>query len=425
MKQRIAGIKGMNDILPSDVRYWQYLENKLANIAHRYGFEEIRLPILEKTELFQRSVGEQTDIVEKEMFTLSDSQGHSISMRPEGTACCVRAAVQHGLLRQAMQKFWYMGPYFRHERPQKGRYRQFHQFGVEIFGPSSWTVEFELIALNYALWQELGVADDVYLQINTIGTADERRGYRQALINYFEQHYTILDEDSQRRLYTNPLRILDSKNADIQDLIAQAPRLWDYLSQDSQSHYQALEQQLKHAGIPFQFNPNLVRGLDYYSHTVFEWVTDHLGAQATVCAGGRYNDLVEQLGGDPTPAVGFGLGLERLLLLLTQLERLPDCTQSVDFYLIGLGEASTQSLLLLADNIRHQFPDKQVVFQHNGGSLKNQLKKANQAQARLALIMGEQEYQQQHVTVKFLQSDQPQTSVACSDLIEYLKGINV
>lgn len=420
MKQRIAGIKGMNDILPQDVGYWQYIEAKLAEIAHRYGFEEIRLPILEKTDLFKRSVGEQTDIVEKEMFTLQDSQGHSISMRPEGTACCVRAAIQHGLLRQAMQKFWYMGPYFRHERPQKGRYRQFHQFGVEVFGPSSWTVEFELIALNYALWQELGIADDVYLQINTIGTASERQNYRQALIEYFEGHYHSLDEDSQRRLYTNPLRILDSKNTAIQDLVTQAPRLWDYLSEDSQSHYQALQHQLQKAGIPFEFNPNLVRGLDYYSHTVFEWVTDHLGAQATVCAGGRYNYLVEQLGGDPTPAVGFGLGLERLLLLLTQLERLPNCSQPVDFYLIGLGDAPSQSALLLAERIRQQLPERKLVFQHNGGSLKNQLKKANQAQAQIALIMGDEEYQEQQVTVKFLQSGQPQTTVACAELIDYL-----
>lgn len=425
MTQRIAGIKGMNDILPNEIYAWHYVEDQLKSLANQFGFDEIRSPILEKTELFKRSVGEQTDIVEKEMFSLSDSQGNSISMRPEGTACCVRSAIQNGLLRQAIQKLWYMGPYFRHERPQKGRYRQFHQFGVEVFGSGSWAVEFELIAMCYQLWQRLGIASEVQLQLNTIGTPDERQHYRQALIEYFEQCFQDLDDDSQTRLYSNPLRILDSKNEAMQPLIEQAPKLWDYLSSASQQHYLALSNQLQQAGIQFEFNPYLVRGLDYYTHTVFEWVTDHLGAQATICAGGRYDHLVEQLGGDSTPAVGLGLGLERLILLLEHLNQLPDCAQRVDFYLIALGESAQQSLLIYAESLRNEFPSYRIVFQHRSGSLKKQLKKANQAQARVALIMGEQECHNNQITIKFLQTDHPQVTVAGKELIAYLKEVDV
>lgn len=420
MTQRIAGIKGMNDILPDECRHWQYIENQLKALAEQYGFDEIRSPILEQTDLFKRSVGEQTDIVEKEMFSLADSQGNSLSMRPEGTACCVRAAIQNGLLRQSVQKLWYMGPYFRHERPQKGRYRQFHQFGIEVFGPTSWTADFEIIAFGYQLWQRLGIDTQVSLQLNTLGTPDERAVYRQALIDYLEKHYANLDEDSQRRLYTNPLRILDSKHADIQAIINEAPRLWDYLSSQSQSHYQFLARQLYEVGIPFEYNPNLVRGLDYYSHTVFEWVTDHLGAQATVCAGGRYDYLVEQLGGDSVPAVGFGLGLERLLLLLDKLGQLPSCAKQIDYCLIGLDDAAKQALLKQGEVLRRQLLNQHIVFQHSSGNLKNQLKKANQSCARVALIMGEKEYQNDQVTVKWLQAGGQQETVASDDLINYL-----
>jgi histidyl-tRNA synthetase len=320
MADRIQAIRGMNDILPEQTALWRQIETTFSTCLSQYGYQEIRFPLVESTQLFKRTIGEVTDIVEKEMYTFSDLNGDSLTLRPEGTAGCVRACLEHGLLYNQHQKLWYMGPMFRHERPQKGRYRQFTQFGVEAFGMSSCPAELELIAICYRLWNKLGLADSIKLQINTLGTLEERQHYKSSLIEYFKTHVDLLDEDSHRRLERNPLRLLDSKNPDLAPLIAKAPKLMDALGDDSRSHFDSFCQGLNDLNIPYEINPVLVRGLDYYGHTVFEWVTDKLGSQATVCAGGRYDILVEQLGGSPTPAAGFALGIERIILLMETLQ---------------------------------------------------------------------------------------------------------
>ena len=421
LSNKIQAIRGMNDILPQQIRYWQYLEDSMRSLLAAYGYAEIRMPIVEKTELFKRSIGEVTDIVEKEMYTFGDRNGDSLTLRPEGTASCVRAAIQNGLLNQA-QKLWYIGPMFRHERPQKGRYRQFHQIGVEVYGLNGPDIDAELIFLTARLWKLLGL-NDLELQINSLGSAQARANYRDILVEYFSAHKDQLDEDSQRRLHSNPLRILDSKNPEMQSLIEAAPRLHDHLDEESQAHFQQLTRLLEQVGIPFVVNPRLVRGLDYYNRTVFEWVTTQLGAQGTVCAGGRYDTLVEEIGGKASPAVGFAMGLERLVALLEdQAEtQLPD--HNPHAYLMMMGEAATQKGWSVAEQLRDAVPGLRLQVHCGGGSFKSQFKKADKSGAQLALVLGEDEVANEQMTVKFLREDKPQTQVAQAELGEYLKAL--
>lgn len=401
MANKLHSIRGMNDILPPQTALWQWLEEQLRTLLSRYGYGEIRMPIVEATELFKRSIGEVTDIVEKEMYTFADRNGDSLTLRPEGTASCVRAAEQHGLLYNQVQRLWYSGPMFRHERPQAGRYRQFHQVGVEAFGMAGPDIDAELILISARLWRELGLADQVTLELNSLGDGDDRDRYRAALVAYLEQHRQQLDEDSQRRLSRNPLRILDSKDAGTRAILADAPQFTDYLGAASQAHFAGLRAALDAAGVEYRLNPGLVRGLDYYSHTVFEWVTEALGAQGTVCAGGRYDGLVAQLGGRPTPAVGFAMGLERVLLLLAER---PPQLPSADVYLLSTVAAS--DTLALAEVLRSALPSLSLICHCGGGSLKNQMKKADRSGARWALILGEDELASGEVSLKSLRHQQ-------------------
>lgn len=347
----------MNDLLPSDSPRWQFFEGKVRQLMQRYGFAEIRMPIVEQTALFARSIGEVTDIVEKEMYTFEDRNGDSLTLRPEGTASCVRAAMEHGLLYNQTQRLWYQGPMFRHERPQKGRYRQFHQVGVEAYGFDGPDIDAEVILLSARLWRELGLMEHVTLEINSLGSSEARAAYRDKLVAYFEQHRDVLDEDSLRRLTSNPLRILDSKNPAMAEMLDAAPRLMDNLDDASRVHFEQLKALLDAAGIPFVVNPRLVRGLDYYSRTVFEWTTTALGSQGTVCAGGRYDGLVEQLGGKPTPAVGFAMGIERLILLLETLDLVPDeALGGSDVYLLAMDDSATAAAMTLAEQLRSELP---------------------------------------------------------------------
>jgi histidyl-tRNA synthetase len=421
--KKIQALRGMNDILPGDSAAWQYLEGVVADVLRRYGYQEIRFPILEQTELFKRSIGEVTDIVEKEMYTFKDRNDESITLRPEGTASCVRACEQHGLLYNQVQRLWYCGPMFRYERPQKGRLRQFHQFGVETFGMAGPDIDAELLIMTARLWRELGIDQAVTLQLNSLGTPAARAQYRDALVAYLSARKDALDEDSQRRLGSNPLRILDSKNPDTQALLNDAPTLADYLDEDSKAHFAQLQELLQAADVRFEINPRLVRGLDYYSNTVFEWVTDKLGAQGTVCAGGRYDGLVEQLGGKPTPAVGFGMGIERLLLLLQELNVVPEgLEQTADVYLTVM-EGFLPQAMALAETVRSELPFLRVVTHCGGGSFKSQMKKADKSGADVALIVGEDEVKQGAVTVKYLRRDTEQATVAQSAVVDLLKEI--
>ncbi|HWV16905.1 MAG TPA: histidine--tRNA ligase [Cellvibrio sp.] len=421
--KKIQAIRGMNDILPADSPAWQYVEARVADILQRYGYQEIRFPILESTDLFKRSIGEVTDIVEKEMYTFDDRNGESVTLRPEGTACCVRACEEHGLLYNQTQRLWYKGPMFRYERPQKGRYRQFHQIGVETFGMDGPDIDAEILLLSARILRELGVAEFVTLQVNSLGDAASRDAYKEALVAYLEQHKEKLDADSQRRLTTNPLRILDSKEASTQALLDQAPVLLDYLDEHSREHFAQLKDLLDAAGIVYQVNPRLVRGLDYYGKTAFEWVTDKLGSQSTVCAGGRYDNLVEQLGGKPTPAVGFGIGLERLVLLLQAVAAVPgDLTQIADVYLVAVGNVQRQALQL-AETLRTALPALRVINHCGGGNFKNQLKKADKSTAGIALILGEDEVAKCVLAVKFLREDKPQQTIPLSDIVGFLQNL--
>ncbi|WP_006786767.1 histidine--tRNA ligase [Thiorhodospira sibirica] len=404
MAKGIQSIRGMHDILPSEAPAWQWLEMHIAGLLQRYGYQQIRLPIVERTELFARSIGEVTDIVEKEMYTFEDRNGDSLTLRPEGTAGCVRAGIEHGLLHHQQQRLWYSGPMFRHERPQKGRYRQFHQIGVESFGMDGPDIDAELIIITARLWRLLGLTD-VRLEINTLGSAEARAQYREVLVAYFKAHLADLDEDARRRLDSNPLRILDSKNPAMQAVIAQAPSFMDYLDADSQAHFQTLQTLLDAAGIAYQINPRLVRGLDYYGRTVFEWITDSLGAQGTICAGGRYDALVSQLGGQATPAAGFALGVERLLALLEAQAKLPP-PPLPQVYLVLAGEAVQSAGLALAERLREQLPHMALVVNCGGGSLKAQMKRADRSGAAWALILGEQECDRQSVQIKSLRDTQ-------------------
>jgi len=413
---KIQSIRGMNDLLPDQSTTWQYLERVIADVLERYGYSEIRFPIVEQTELFKRSIGEVTDIVEKEMYTFEDRNGDSLTLRPEGTASCVRACNQNGLLHNQIQRLWYNGPMFRHERPQKGRLRQFHQVGVEAFGLNGPDIDAELLLLTARLWKALKIDHAVTLQINSLGTAADRAAYRAALVDFLSARQDQLDEDSQRRLHSNPMRILDSKNTHTQALLNDAPSLHDFIDSESREHFEQLRSVLDAAGVSYQVNSRLVRGLDYYSKTVFEWVTDSLGAQGTVCAGGRYDGLVEQLGGKPCPGVGFAMGLERLVLLLDELGVVPDSVaQIIDVYLVAVGAVDAQALVL-GETLRSDCPNIRFQTHCGAGSFKSQMKKADKSGASIALILGEDEAQNNTVGIKFLREDRPQETVDQSEL---------
>jgi len=417
---KIQAIRGMNDVLPDKSNVWRQIEQVFIACLQSYGYQEIRFPLVENTQLFKRTIGEVTDIVEKEMYTFNDLNGDSISLRPEGTAGCLRACLEHGLLYNQQQKLWYMGPMFRHERPQKGRYRQFTQFGVESFGIAGPSADLELISICYRLWNQLGFADSVKLQINTLGELTERQHYKTVLVDYLRTNYQLLDEDSKRRLDKSPLRILDSKNPELQELIAKAPKLIDLLGEKSRHHFQTFSDGLQVLGIPYTINPVLVRGLDYYGHTVFEWVTDHLGSQATICAGGRYDLLVEQLGGSAMPAVGFALGMERIILLMDTLGLVKTDTSEQSIFIIAVNEPALLRALLIAESIRTSCPKIQVITNTAGGSFKSQFKKADKSGARLALIFGEDEIANQQISVKDLRNETEQITVKESEIHQLL-----
>ncbi len=409
----LQAVRGMNDILPELTPSWQYLEDAMRRVIQAYGYREIRLPLLEKTELFKRSIGEVTDIVEKEMYTFEDRNGDSLTLRPEGTAGCVRACMEHGLLHNQVQRLWYAGPMFRHERPQKGRYRQFHQFGVEAFGMEGPDIDAELILMTAQLWKTLGLKGAV-LQLNSLGTQASRAAYREALVEYFRGCLTDLDEDSRRRLDGNPLRILDSKNPRMQAVIGGAPRLPDYLDVESRVHFDALRALLDAAGIDYVVNPRLVRGLDYYGKTVFEWVTDRLGAQGTICAGGRYDGLVEYLGGRPTPAVGFALGLERLIALLeAEGVDLPDSNPHA--YLVLSGDKGVRRGMVFAGELREAVKGLRLLTNCGGGSFKSQFRRADKSGAGLALVIGDDEAERGQVTLKPLRGESAQETLSQTD----------
>jgi len=412
----IRSIRGMNDILPEVTPYWQAVETALKDVLSSYGYQEIRFPIVEKTELFCRSIGEVTDIVEKEMYTFEDRNGDKLTLRPEGTAGCVRAAMQNGLLNQT-QRLWYMGPMFRHERPQKGRYRQFHQIGVEAYGFNGPDIDAEMILMTSRIWTKLGLTGAT-LQINSLGSTEARLAYRDVLVAYFEAHQDELDEDSQRRLHTNPLRILDSKNPAMQALNDAAPKLIDHLDDESRQEFETLCQILDSAGLSYEVNPRLVRGLDYYGKTVFEWVTDQLGSQGTICAGGRYDGLVAQLGGKGATAIGFAIGIERLIALLEATDSLPKI-EKIDAYLVAVGEAAATQSLQLSEQLRDQIPNLKLITHCGGGSFKNQFKRADRSGARWTLILGDDELSQQVVGVKTMATGEQET-VAWNDLVNYL-----
>ncbi|MFW5426164.1 MAG: histidine--tRNA ligase [Methylophagaceae bacterium] len=417
MAEIIRSIRGMNDILPDVTPYWQQVEKTLKDVLSGYGYQEIRFPIVEKTELFCRSIGEVTDIVEKEMYAFDDRNGDSLALRPEGTAGCLRAAMQNGMLNQT-QRLWYMGPMFRHERPQKGRYRQFHQVGVEAYGFSGPDIDAEMIMMTARLWKQLGLTG-LSLQVNSLGSPEARLAYRETLISYFEAHHSELDEDSQRRLHTNPLRILDSKNPAMQSLNDAAPKLLDSLDDESKQDFEALCKTLDEAGITYEVNPRLVRGLDYYSKTVFEWVTDQLGSQGTVCAGGRYDGLVAQLGGRAATAIGFAIGLERLILLLETMDALP-AIASTDAYIVAVGERAAKQSLILAEQLRDEIPNLRLITHCGGGSFKTQFKRADRSGARWTLILGDDEIDQRVVGVKTMATGEQET-VPWDALANYLK----
>lgn len=417
MANTITAIRGMNDYVQQNAAILQYILNTSEHILNQYAYQPVYLPLVEKTALFSRAIGEVTDIVEKEMYTFDDRNGESLSLRPEGTAGCVRAMIENGLLYNQTQKVYYFGPMFRHERPQKGRYRQFHQFGVEVFGFAAAEVDAELIAITARLWEALGF-NDFKLQLNSLGSSDSRAEYKLMLIDYFKQHIEQLDEDSLRRLERNPLRILDSKNPQMQDVINQAPKLVDHLDAPSKTHFETLCQLLDDLGIEYELNPNLVRGLDYYNQTVFEWTTERLGAQATVCAGGRYDGLVTQIGGQATPAIGFAMGLERLMLLLAEAGF--NSSPAADIYMVVAANEGVRAAALICESIRDCFPNLKVAMHSGGGSLKSQFKKADKSGAALALVLGEDEIHNQTIQVKNLREHLPQETVTWDQLLTHL-----
>lgn len=416
----IRAVRGMNDILPEEIPYWHYVEKICFQLMQQYGYEELRTPILEKTELFKRSIGEVTDVVEKEMYTFLDRNEESLTLRPEGTAACVRAGIEHGLFYNQIKRLWYVGSIFRHERPQRGRYRQFTQLGCEAFGISGAYIEAELIQINARLFRNIGIDSQVELQINTLGSKQCRAKYRQVLVDYFKTYYSDLDADSQRRLESNPLRILDSKNPSMQELISQAPLLVNHLDAASMAHFETLQELLTAAQIPFKKVPHLVRGLDYYTDTVFEWVTTELGAQGTLSAGGRFDGLVEQLGGQQTPAVGFAMGFERVIELLKNKLPIAQIKPPLDIYIMTVGEQAQKNSLLLAETLRNAYPHLKILNPLSGGSLKNQLKRADKSEAQLGLIITENEAAADTVTIKFLREAREQVTISGSELVDFL-----
>lgn len=420
MSNKIQAIRGMNDLLPKDSGLWLSLEKTIFDLFISYGFKNIRTPIVEKTDTFCRAIGEATDIVEKEMYSWKESNGESLSLRPEGTAGCVRMMIEHNLPREGIQKVFYQGAMFRHERPQKGRYRQFHQVGVEVFGTDTAKIDAELMAMTHSLWQNLGLKN-LTLEINTLGSAEARANYRSVLVEYFTQYKDQLDEDSTRRLSSNPLRILDSKNKDMQSLINAAPKLMDHLDEDSSKHFDEFKAYLQCLDIPYIINTRLVRGLDYYNRTVFEWTTTDLGAQGTICAGGRYDGLVEKMGGKSTPAVGFALGLERLVLLL-EAQDITLGKSPLSIYLVALGDNAQIKSMQIANQLHHALPKAILYNDITLGSFKAQFKKADKANADYALILGEEEIQNNQIAIKPLKGQGEQQTMSLEEAIQYFKN---
>lgn len=413
----IKAIRGMHDILPDQTPLWQFFEAQVKSVFDQYGYQEIRMPIAEKTDLFCRSIGEATDVVEKEMYTFADRNGDNMTLRPEGTASCVRATQEHGLTYNQVQRLWYHGPMFRYERPQKGRQRQFHQFGAEVYGLDGPDVDAELIIMTARLWRQLGLQDAVTLQLNTLGSAAARAAYRTDLVAFLQTNMQLLDADSQRRVTTNPLRVLDSKDANTQALLDGAPDFYGYLDDESRVHFQQLRKLLDAAGISYVINPRLVRGLDYYCKTVFEWVTDKLGSQGTVCGGGRYDGMIEQFGGQPTSAVGWAMGVERMILLLQEMQQEPaGLGQQADVYLAHMGDGASMRTMQLAEQLRTDISGLRLLWHCGGGSLKNQMKKADRCGAKLALIMGDDELAQGQIQIKPLQGQGEQQSMPLSQV---------
>ena len=421
MPDLIQAIRGMNDILPPETFLWQYVEKIFRMTLQAHGYQEIRFPVLEKTELFKRSIGETTDIVEKEMYTFNDRNNESLTLCPEGTAPCVRAALEHGLLHNQIQRLWYDGSFFRYERPQKGRYRQFHQIGAEVFGLAGPDIDVELILLADTILEKLGIKELTHLELNSLGTPASRKEYRSHLVHYLTAHKSEFDEETLNRLERNPLRILDSKDPALKKIIENAPKLIDHLDQESKNHFEKIQSFLSQVGVNFVINPRLVRGLDYYTQTVFEFVTDQLGAQGAVCSGGRYDGLVEQLGGKPTPALGFAFGMERILLLMQKIDLPRDLGGQIHAYLITDGELAFVAGLKLAEKLRSRVKKLNLLVHCGGGSLKSQFKKADKSGATYAIILGEHELTTRSVSLKNLREDLPQQTLYSDELAEYLR----
>ena len=421
MAKNIQAIRGMNDCSPTESPLWQWIEGQVRQILSSYGYSEVRMPIVESTPLFARAIGEVTDVVSKEMYTFWDND-EQLTLRPEGTAGCVRAAIEHGWIYNNEQRLWYMGPMFRHERPQKGRYRQFHQAGVEVFGIATPEIDAELIILTARLWKALGIDQHVSLQLNSIGSLEARANYRSALVAFLENHQDLMSEEEKERLVKNPLRILDTKNQALQDVLDGAPKLLDYLDDESREHFAQLCGLLDAVGIQYEINPKLVRGLDYYNKTVFEWVTSALGAQGTVCGGGRYDGLVEQLGGHATSGVGFAMGLERLVLLVQEVNKSIPVKSAVDIYVVYQGEGTTLAAFQLAEKLRSALPHLSTMLHCSGGNFKKQFKRADKSGATLALVLGESEVQNNQVVVKHLLGAAEQQTIDVANLIEHVKA---
>ncbi|MFK8026729.1 MAG: histidine--tRNA ligase [Gammaproteobacteria bacterium] len=424
MSKNIQSIRGMHDFAPIEAATMRMLEAKLLAVLKSYAYQEIRTPIVEKLELFKRSIGEVTDIVEKEMYAFEDGTDRAwLGLRPEGTASTVRAGIQNGWLHNQQQRYWYLGPFFRRERPQKGRYRQFHQLGVETFGIEGPDIDVELILLTRSMWQAVGLpADNLQLQINSLGDTQARAKHREKLIEYLSGHQAVLDEDARKRLHANPLRVLDSKNPEVQAIVTDAPKLLDFLDQEAKDHFASMRALLGQMDVDFTVNPTLVRGLDYYNRTVFEWVTSELGAQGTICAGGRYDGLVQQMGGKSTHAAGFAIGLERLLSLVEQ--QMAESVPAIDAYFVILDDEARRYAMQLLVKIRQQLPDCAIQMNCGGGSIKAQMKRADRSGARLALIVGEDEVNHQQIAVKHLQEKQPQQVLSENELLQLLKTEN-
>ena len=420
MSKKIQAIRGMNDLLPADSNIWSFLDSTISNLLISYGYKYCRTPNVESTETFSRAIGEVTDIVEKEMYTWKDNNGDSLTLRPEGTAGVVRMMIEHNLPREGIQKVYYNGPMFRHERPQKGRYRQFHQVGAEVFGASDAKIDAELISITHSLWKKLGI--DAVLEINSLGSAESRATYRETLTGYFNNNKDQLDEDSVRRLITNPLRILDSKNKDLESLISSAPKMIDHLDDDSNDHFNALKKYLDSLNISYNVNPKLVRGLDYYNQTVFEWISNDLGSQGTICGGGRYDGLVEKMGGNPTPAIGFAMGLERIALLIEdKSDQL--ISKRPHLYFASIGDSARIESMILSKKILETLPNITITNDLGIGNLKSQMKKANKSEADFAMILGEEELLEGLISIKPLKGQGVQQSIKLEGIIHHLQEI--